>query len=108
MTVSVVTGASTGIGFAIALRLAREGHRVHASVRSQARGQDLLEAAAGHDLSLVVMDVDDDDSVAAGLGGVLESTGRIDVLVNNAGMTLGHDIESTPVSAFRQVMNTNA
>ena len=37
MTVSVVTGASTGIGFATALRLAQEGHQVHASVRSKAR-----------------------------------------------------------------------
>ena len=75
MTVSVVTGASTGIGFAIALRLAREGHQVHASVRSEASGQDLVEAADGLDLSLVVMDVDDDDSVAPGIGGVLEATG---------------------------------
>ena len=108
MTVSVVTGTSTGIGFAIALRLAREGHQVHASVRSAARGQDLLEAADGLDLSLVIMDVDDDDSVAAGIGGVLEATGGIDVLVNNAGMTKGHDIESTSVATFQQVMNTNA
>lgn len=108
MTVSVVTGTSTGIGFAIALRLAREGHQVHASVRSAARGQDLLEAAAGLDLSLVIMDVDDDDSVAAGLGGVLEATGGIDVLVNNAGITKGRDIEHTTLAEFQAVMNTNA
>ena len=45
MTVSVVTGSSTGIGQATALRLARDGHTVHGSVRSEASGQALLEAA---------------------------------------------------------------
>lgn len=64
MTRSVVTGASTGIGFVTAQRLASEGHEVHASVRSLASGQALLDASDGLDLSLVVMDVDDDDSVA--------------------------------------------
>ena len=64
MTVSLVTGASTGIGFATALRLAQEGHQVHASVRSDASGQALLDAAGRLDVSLVVMDVDHDDSVA--------------------------------------------
>ena len=44
MTVSVVTGCSTGIGYSTALRLARDGHTVHASVRSEASGEALLEA----------------------------------------------------------------
>jgi len=108
MTVSVVTGVSTGIGFATALRLAQEGHRVYGSVRSEASGQALVEAADGLDLSLVVMDVDDDVSVAKALTGVLEATGGIDVLVNNAGVAWGHDIESTSMATFQAVMNTNA
>jgi len=108
MTVSVVTGVSTGIGFATALRLAQEGHRVYGSVRSEASGEALVEAADGFDLSLVVMDVDDDDSVATALDGVLEASGGIDVLVNNAGVAWGHDIESTSMATFQAVMNTNA
>lgn len=108
MTVSVVTGASTGIGFATALRLAREGHHVRASVRSPESGQALVDAAGDLDLSLVIMDVDDDESVAGALAGVLEETGGIDVLVNNAGITAGHAIEETPLADFQRAMNTNA
>ena len=87
MTVSLVTGCSTGIGAAIALRLAREGHTVHASVRTEASGAPLLAAASDLDLSLVLMDVDDGDSVAAGIESVIGQSGRVDVLVNNAGIS---------------------
>jgi NAD(P)-dependent dehydrogenase (short-subunit alcohol dehydrogenase family) len=108
MTVSVVTGASTGIGFATALRLAREGHEVHASVRSPASGQALVEAAGDLDLSLLLMDVDDDASVAEGIGGVLAETDGVDVLVNNAGIASGHAVAETSMAVFQQAMNTNA
>jgi len=107
MTASVVTGVSTGIGFATALRLAQEGQRVYGSVRSEASGQALVEAADGLDLSLVVMDVDDDASVAAALAGVLGATGGIDVLVNNAGIAVGHAVEDTSIADFQRTMNTN-
>jgi NAD(P)-dependent dehydrogenase (short-subunit alcohol dehydrogenase family) len=108
MARSLVTGASTGIGFATALRLASEGHEVHASVRSLDSGQSLLEASEGLDLSLVVMDVDDDDSVSGALGTLQADRGPIDVLVNNAGIADGHSVEETPLSDFQRVMNTNA
>ena len=107
MTVSVVTGSSTGIGFATALRLAREGHTVHGSVRSDASGAALLEAAGDLDVQLLVMDVDDDQSVADALGAVVAESG-VDVLVNNAGISGGHCVEETPVAQFQAVMNTNA
>jgi NAD(P)-dependent dehydrogenase (short-subunit alcohol dehydrogenase family) len=107
MTVSVVTGSSTGIGQATALRLAKEGHRVHASVRSEASGEALLEAADGLDVQLLIMDVDDDASVASALGALVEASG-VDVLVNNAGITKGHAIEETSLEDFQATMNTNA
>jgi NAD(P)-dependent dehydrogenase (short-subunit alcohol dehydrogenase family) len=103
MTVSVVTGSSTGIGCATALRLAALGHTVFGTVRSEASGAALLEAAGDLDVRLLVMDVDDDASVADALGGL-----DVDVLVNNAGITLGHCIEETPLATFQAVMNTNA
>ena len=107
MTVSVVTGSSTGIGYATALRLADEGHTVHASVRSEAGGESLLDAAGDRDVRLLVMDVDDDASVADALGTVV-ADGGVDVLVNNAGIAKGHCVEETPIEVFQANMNTNA
>jgi len=106
MTVSVVTGCSTGIGAATALRLARDGHTVHASVRSEASGAPLLEAAGDLDVRLLLMDVDDDESVVAALDAVVDDTG-VDVLVNNAGISRGHAVEETAIEEFQAVMNTN-
>ncbi len=106
--VAIVTGCSTGIGFATALRLAREGCRVHATVRSEASGGALVEAAGDLPLSLLIVDVDDDASVARGIASVIDAEGRVDVLVNNAGVAFGGDIEATPLETFQSVMNTNA
>jgi NAD(P)-dependent dehydrogenase (short-subunit alcohol dehydrogenase family) len=107
MSVCVVTGSSTGIGQATALRLAREGHTVHGSVRSEASGQALLDAAGDLDVRLLVMDVDDDASVADALGAVVADSG-VDVLVNNAGIAVGNCVEETPLAVFQANMNTNA
>jgi len=107
MQTAIVTGTSTGIGYATALRLAREGCRVYATVRSEASGAALAEAAADLPLSLLVLDVDDDASVANGIASVLEAEGRVDILVNNAGVAIGDAIERTPLETFQSVMNTN-
>ncbi|MEL7208970.1 MAG: SDR family NAD(P)-dependent oxidoreductase, partial [Actinomycetota bacterium] len=108
MGVALVTGTSTGIGSAIALRLAREGHTVYGSVRSEASGEALLEAAGDLDLHLVLMDVNDHEAVEQGIGAVLEERGGIDILVNNAGISGGlAAIEDTPVSTFESVYGTN-
>ena len=53
------------------------------------------------------MDVDDNESVAKAIGSVIESEGRVDVLVNNAGVGGFGDIEATPLSVFTDTMNTN-
>ena len=108
MKTAIVTGTSTGIGYATALRLAREGCRVYATVRSETSGAALVEAAAGLPLSLLVLDVDDDASVAKGIASVLAAEGGVDILVNNAGVAIGDSIESTPLDTFQSVMNTNA
>ena len=107
MQIAIVTGCSTGIGFATALRLAREGCRVYATVRSETSGAALLEAAEGLPLSLLIVDVDDDSSVAEGVGAVLAAEGRVDILVNNAGVVVGADIERTGLDVFQSLMNTN-
>ena len=108
MTRSVVTGCSTGIGYATALRLGRGGHQVVATMRNPA-ACDIAEVAAAEGLALEVrpLDVDDDASVEALFGDLL-ADGPVDVLVNNAGV--GNDgtvVEETPFEVFRQVMETN-
>jgi len=109
MAIAVVTGSSTGIGFATAEALARAGHDVIATMRAPERAPALAELARRDRLPLTVMrmDVDDDASVSGTISEVLAARGRIDVLVNNAG--LGHlgSVEETPLSTFRQVMETN-
>jgi NAD(P)-dependent dehydrogenase (short-subunit alcohol dehydrogenase family) len=109
MTVSLVTGTSTGIGLATALRLALEGHTVYASMRDPAKAGPLQEAAAKADVAVeaTALDVDADASVRRAIGGILEREGRIDVLVNNAGIDLGESLEETAVDTFREVMETN-
>lgn len=109
MKVSLVTGTSTGIGLATAICLAREGHTVYASMRDPTKSDALRAAAkeAGVELEIVALDVDDDVSVREGIGAILEREGRIDNLVNNAGIDDGDCLEETPLSVFRSVMETN-
>jgi NAD(P)-dependent dehydrogenase (short-subunit alcohol dehydrogenase family) len=107
MQIAIVTGCSTGIGFATALRLAREDCRVYATVRSESSGAALLDAADGLPLSLLLVEVDDDESVATAFASVIEAEGRIDILVNNAGVVEGADIEATSLAVFREMMNIN-
>ena len=86
--IALVTGASRGIGRAIAQRLAARG----AVVAAAARGENAKEtveaiAGAGGRAEMVALDVTDSGAVGAAVSGVLERHGRIDILVNNAGIT---------------------
>jgi NAD(P)-dependent dehydrogenase (short-subunit alcohol dehydrogenase family) len=107
MQIAIVTGCSTGIGYATALRLAAAGCRVYATVRSEASGSALLDAAGDLPLSLLVVEVDDDESVARAFASVIEAEGRVDILVNNAGVVEGSDIETTSLAVFQAMMNIN-
>jgi NAD(P)-dependent dehydrogenase (short-subunit alcohol dehydrogenase family) len=109
MKTILVTGSSTGIGFATAVSLVRAGHDVFATKRSPAKSPELLALAAkeGLPIAVIPLDVDRDESVAAGVAHVLKARGRIDVLVNNAGVALLGSVEATPLAQFRQVMETN-
>jgi NAD(P)-dependent dehydrogenase (short-subunit alcohol dehydrogenase family) len=109
MSVILVTGASTGIGLATAVTLARAGHEVVATMRNPARAPELAEIAAKEKLrvTILAMDVDDDASVKNTISEIVKQRGRIDVLVNNAGVGMMGPIEETPLEEFRQVMETN-
>ena len=107
--VTLITGSSTGIGFASALELARRGHVVWASMRDLS-GAEALRAAVGEEgLSLHVteLDVRDRISVERAVERVLEESGRIDNLVANAGFHAGNSLEDTALETFEQLMDTN-
>jgi NAD(P)-dependent dehydrogenase (short-subunit alcohol dehydrogenase family) len=107
--VSVVTGANSGIGRATAIHLAKQGHRVAGTVRSIAKAEKLqrMSAEAGVEIELFELDVADDDSVRDGFAELLAATGRVDHLVNNAGVGGNAVAEECPPQMYLDVMNVN-
>jgi NAD(P)-dependent dehydrogenase (short-subunit alcohol dehydrogenase family) len=91
-TTALVTGANKGLGLETARRLGALGWTVYAGARDPERGREAVAklTAEGAEAHLVTLDVTDDASVEAAVGYVSERTaGRLDVLVNNAGITGG-------------------
>ena len=110
MTVTLVTGASSGIGEATALHFARLGHAVYASMRTPDVSGGALRSAAEEgllDLEVIALDVDDSASVASAVDGVIERSGRIDVLVNNAGLLTLTSVEEVPLEEAKALFETN-
>jgi NAD(P)-dependent dehydrogenase (short-subunit alcohol dehydrogenase family) len=107
--ISVVTGANSGIGRATAIHLAQRGHTVYGTVRATSRLDKLRAMAeqAGVEIQLVELDVADDDSVHDGFARILDEAGRIDTLVNNAGIGGNGVAEEAPPSRYLDVMNVN-
>ena len=109
MATVLITGTSTGIGFATALAFGRAGHKVAAAMRNPDRAPELANVAKREDLDVTIltMDVDDDMSVSQAVDRVAQEIGPIDVLVNNAGIERVGSIEEVPLKDFRAVMETN-
>ncbi len=109
MSVIIVTGCSTGIGLETALQLARAGHRVYAGVRSPETATELNSRLAEEDLPVTVLalDITSQHSVDQAVANVLGAEGRIDVLVNNAGIGGGRSVEETPIDEVRALFETN-
>ncbi len=98
--VVLVTGASSGIGKAIAHFLSDKGYKVYGTSRKPQKEQNIP-------LSFVVLDVLDTESITKVVSSIIEKEGRIDVLINNAGMGITGPIEDTPTDEMRKVFDTN-
>src|SRR5438067_88469 len=88
--VAVVTGSSSGIGYEISLMLARNGFLTYATMRNLNKNENIKSVASKEKLPIRInqLDVIDDVSVKDAVQEILSETGRIDVLVNNAGYVL--------------------
>jgi NAD(P)-dependent dehydrogenase (short-subunit alcohol dehydrogenase family) len=108
-SVAVVTGANSGIGRATSIHLAAQGYSVVGTVRDRDRATKLRAMAAdrGVEVELVELDVADDESVRRGFAEILERTGGVDVLVNNAGVGGNGVVEETQPADYLDVMNVN-
>jgi NAD(P)-dependent dehydrogenase (short-subunit alcohol dehydrogenase family) len=101
--VALVTGASSGIGEAAALRLHEAGFVVYGA----ARRTDRMEGLRERGIKTLAMDVTDDESTAVGVKEILADAGRIDVLVNNAGYGSYGAVEDVPLEEARHQFEVN-
>ncbi|MGW1076952.1 SDR family NAD(P)-dependent oxidoreductase [Streptomyces sp. NPDC002537] len=100
---ALVTGCSSGIGRAAAIRLHDAGLRVFAT----ARKPETLDALAARGMRTLALDVTDPESARAAVGTVTAEHGAVDVLVNNAGYGLSGTFEETELDKVREQFETN-
>ncbi|HEX8071017.1 MAG TPA: SDR family oxidoreductase [Pyrinomonadaceae bacterium] len=107
---ALVTGANSGIGQSIALRLAREGAAVVINFKSRPEAADAVVrdiVAAGGRALAVQADVSDEQQVDAMFARAREEFGGLDILVNNAGFETHHPILEMPADAWRKVIDVD-
>jgi NAD(P)-dependent dehydrogenase (short-subunit alcohol dehydrogenase family) len=102
----LVTGASSGIGYATALMLAGKGFRVFAGARRVDKLQELAIRSGGH-ITPIALDVTSASSIAAAMRAITDGGARLYGLVNNAGVSVTGPIEETPIEEWRRQFETN-
>ena len=107
--VIIITGTSTGLGISIAVQAAQAGHTVYATMRNVEKraALDAATAAAGVSLNVIALDVQDGASVDAAVEAVRAKEGRIDVLINNAGVGFVRSTEQATEAEIDWVMDVN-
>ena len=107
--VAIVTGSSSGIGLATSLALARNGYLTYATMRNLAKRDSIQSTAEKQHLSIrtVQLDVTDENSVKNAIQSILSESGRIDLLVNNAGYGLTGALEDIRIDEIRALYETN-
>ena len=107
--VAVVTGSSTGIGYETSLILARNGFLTYATMRNLNKSGSIESIATKENLPIHIkqLDVTDDTSVKKAVEAISSETGRIDVLVNNAGYGLNGAFEDLAMDEIKAQYETN-
>src|SRR5262245_50844394 len=107
--VAVVTGASSGLGVAFAEALGAAGAKIVLSARREVRLEALARklADAGVEALPVVADVADEADVTRLHRATLDRFGRVDVLVNNAGISASYPAETEPLASFRRLIDVD-
>ena len=109
LSVAVVTGSSGGIGLATALALARNGYLTYATMRNLAKRDSIQSVAEKQHLPVrtVQLDVTDENSVKNAIQSIISASGRIDLLVNNAGYGLTGAFEDIGIDEIKALYETN-
>lgn len=109
MAVVLITGCSSGFGLEAALAFSERGDVTVATMRNLVKADALREraGAAGVDIDIVQLDVNDEASVASAVAGVIERHGTVDVLVNNAGVGSRGAVETMSMESAQHLMDTN-
>jgi meso-butanediol dehydrogenase/(S,S)-butanediol dehydrogenase/diacetyl reductase len=105
--VAVVVGGTAGIGLATVLRLRAEGATVVAAARDAERGRRNLDAAGAPDVTVVAVDVTDEERVDALFAEVGADHGRVDVVVNSAGVLWVERFDTMAHRSWEKVLRTN-
>jgi 3(or 17)beta-hydroxysteroid dehydrogenase len=108
--VAIITGAATGIGRVTAQLLAQEGAKVVVTTDANIKGAEETVAsikAAGGEAIFIQQDITNEDDWKTVIEKTLKTYGRIDVLVNNAGIMIAKEIENTTLEEWRRVMKVN-
>ena len=107
--VALITGASSGIGMAVARAFLAEGASLVVVARRQDRLQSLAEeaAAAGSRCAIVVGDVREEETAVQAVQAATRDLGRLDILVNNAGIGIYKDLIQTSAADYDAMMDTN-
>jgi NADP-dependent 3-hydroxy acid dehydrogenase YdfG len=99
----LITGCSSGIGYATAERLLSDGHTVYAT----ARRPDSIAGLAAKGATTLALDLTDEDSMSAAVQRVTDAEGAVGVLINNAGYSQSGAVESVPLHDVRRQFETN-
>jgi NAD(P)-dependent dehydrogenase (short-subunit alcohol dehydrogenase family) len=109
LSVAVVTGSSSGIGLAASLALAKNGYLTYATMRNLAKQDSIKSVAEKEHLPVrtVQLDVTDENSVKNAIQSILSESGRIDLLVNNAGYGMTGAFEDIGMDEIKSLYETN-